>query len=130
MFPSCKSQKHTSCTPGRDISRYRYVCTLCYESLEVHRLLAMVTVDSNQDVVDFNDGVTSSRKAISAINLIAGTDTIQFDSSHDDQCIAYFLRQICRCIIFFHFHFPLEKEVPKWNLREKCEGLPSSNCWW
>ena len=53
------------------------------ESLEDRRLLAVVTVDTNQDVVDFNDGVTSLREAIFATNLVAGADEIQFDFGHD-----------------------------------------------
>ncbi len=46
-------------------------------------MLAVVTVDTDQDVVDFNDGVTSLREAIFATNLVGGADEIVFDFGHD-----------------------------------------------
>ncbi len=57
--------------------------SLRFENLEDRRLLAVVTVDTNQDVVDFTDGVTSLREAIFATNLVGGADEIQFDFGHD-----------------------------------------------
>ncbi|MGI9455936.1 MAG: hypothetical protein ACR2NU_05200, partial [Aeoliella sp.] len=53
------------------------------EPLEDRRMLAVVTVTTDQDVVDFSDGVTSLREAIFATNLVAGPDEIQFDFGHD-----------------------------------------------
>src|SRR5215471_4520027 len=51
------------------------------EPLEDRRLLAVVTVNTLQDTVDFNDGVTSLREAIFATNLVGGADTIDFAPS-------------------------------------------------
>ena len=48
------------------------------EPLEDRRLLAVVTVNTLDDTVDFNDGVTSLREAIFATNLVGGADTIEF----------------------------------------------------
>ena len=53
------------------------------ELLEDRRLLAVVTVDTDLDVVDFNDGVTSLREAIFATNTVPGADEIVFDFGHD-----------------------------------------------
>jgi CSLREA domain-containing protein len=53
------------------------------EPLEDRRLLATVTVNTELDTVDFNDGLTSLREAIFATNLVAGPDTIDFDFAHD-----------------------------------------------
>ena len=53
------------------------------EALEDRRLLAVVTVDTELDVVDFNDGVTSLREAIFATNTVPGADEIVFDFGHD-----------------------------------------------
>jgi hypothetical protein len=53
--------------------------SLRYETLEDRRLLAVLTVDTHQDVVDFNDGVTSLREAIFAANTVPGADEIVFD---------------------------------------------------
>ena len=48
------------------------------EPLEDRRLLAVVTVTTLADTVDFNDGVTSLREAIFATNTVPGADTIDF----------------------------------------------------
>ena len=48
------------------------------ESLEDRRLLAVVTVDTLADTVNFSDGVTSLREAVFATNLVGGADTIEF----------------------------------------------------
>ncbi len=55
-----------------------YSRRLRIEPLEDRRLLAVVTVNTLADTVDFNDGVTSLREAIFATNLVAGADTIEF----------------------------------------------------
>ena len=57
--------------------------SLRYEALEDRRMLAVVTVTTDQDVVDFSDGVTSLREAIFATNLVEGADEIRFDFGHD-----------------------------------------------
>jgi CSLREA domain-containing protein len=54
---------------------------LRWERLEDRRLLAVATVTTLADTVDFNDGVTSLREAIFATNTVAGADTIEFDSA-------------------------------------------------
>ena len=51
------------------------------EPLEDRRLLALVTVNTLGDTVDFDDGVTSLREAIFATNLVGGADTIDFAAS-------------------------------------------------
>ncbi len=53
------------------------------EPLEDRCMLAVVTVDTELDVVDFADGVTSLREAIFATNLVPGADEITFDFGHD-----------------------------------------------
>ena len=58
-----------------------YSRRLRIEPLEDRRLLAVVTVNTLGDTVDFNDGVTSLREAIFATNLVAGADTIEFAAS-------------------------------------------------
>lgn len=56
---------------------------LRYETLEDRRVLAVATVTTPLDVVDFNDGVTSLREAIFATNTVPGPDEIVFDFGHD-----------------------------------------------
>src|SRR5262245_49322027 len=51
------------------------------ELLEDRRLLAVVTVSTLDDTVDFHDGVTSLREALFATNLVGGADTIEFAAS-------------------------------------------------
>lgn len=51
------------------------------ELLEARQLLAVVTVNTLEDKVDFNDGATSLREAIFATNLVGGADTIEFSAS-------------------------------------------------
>ena len=53
------------------------------ERLEDRRLLAQLTVTTDQDIVDLNDGVTSLREAIFAANIVPGADEIVFDFGHD-----------------------------------------------
>ena len=55
-----------------------YRRALRYEPLEPRRLLAVVTVDTLADTIDFNDGHTSLREAIFATNTVPGADTINF----------------------------------------------------
>ncbi len=57
------------------------------EQLEDRRMLAVVTVDTHLDTVDFTDGVTSLREAIFATNLVGGADTIEFDAALTNQTI-------------------------------------------
>ena len=56
---------------------------LRYEPLEDRHLLALVTVTTPLDTVDFDDGLTSLREAIFATNLISGPDEITFDFGHN-----------------------------------------------
>jgi hypothetical protein len=71
------------------MGRRRWVCKvgsytrrLRLEPLEARRLLA-ITVTTNLDVVDLEDGVVSLREAIAEANSVAGPDTIEFDFGHD-----------------------------------------------
>ncbi len=57
--------------------------TLRIEPLEERRMLAVITVTTNQDVVDLADGVVSLREAIFVANTAPGADTIEFDFGHD-----------------------------------------------
>ncbi len=54
---------------------------LRFEPLEDRRLLAVVTINTLDDTVDFNDVVTSLREALFATNLVGGADTIEFATS-------------------------------------------------
>ena len=42
-------------------------------------MLAVAVVDTNLDIVDLSDGLTSLREAIFAANTLGGPDTIEFD---------------------------------------------------
>ena len=53
------------------------------EQLETRRLLAVIQVTTEVDVVDAGDGLVSMREAVAQANSLAGTDTIQFDSALD-----------------------------------------------
>jgi len=53
------------------------------EPLEERRMLAVLTVTTNQDVVDFADGQLSLREAIFVANTVVGADEIKFDFGHD-----------------------------------------------
>src|SRR5262245_46801848 len=57
-------------------SAYRRALRL--EPLEDRRMLAVITVTTTADTVNFNDGVTSLREAIFAANTVPGADTIEF----------------------------------------------------
>jgi hypothetical protein len=48
------------------------------ENLEERRLLAVVTVDTEFDTFDVNDGLISLREAIFATNIVPGPETIEF----------------------------------------------------
>ena len=54
---------------------------LRFEPLENRRLLAVVTVTTLSDTINFNDGVTSLREAMFATNTVPGADTIDFAPS-------------------------------------------------
>ncbi len=54
------------------------------ESLEDRRMLAVITVDTADDVVDLTDGRTSLREAIFAANTVPGHDEIVFDLGGND----------------------------------------------
>ncbi len=64
-------------------ARSPYARSLRCEALEDRRMLALLTVTTDQDVVDLDDGQTSLREAIFAANLVPGADEIQFDFGHD-----------------------------------------------
>ena len=76
------SRRRTTCA-GRGSTRSLYRRPLRLEPLEDRRLLALVTVTTALDTIDFNDGVTSLREAIFATNTVPGADTINFDFGHD-----------------------------------------------
>ena len=46
-------------------------------------MLAIVSMDTDLDVVDAGDGLTSLREAIATTNSLAGVDEIVFDFGHD-----------------------------------------------
>jgi predicted outer membrane repeat protein len=78
------SRRHSSTRrAGRQqpASRQQYRRPLRLEPLEDRRMLAVVTVDTLADTVDFADGVTSLREAIFATNVVPGADTINFAES-------------------------------------------------
>ena len=69
--------------PRRRPNRHGRPRRLRLESLEERRLLAVLTVDTDLDVVDAADGMTSLREAIVTANDLAGADEIVFDFRHD-----------------------------------------------
>ena len=72
---STKRSSFRQITPRQSSLRPTNQRRHAFERLEDRRMLAVVTVDTNVDVVDFNDGVTSLREAIFATNLVDGVDT-------------------------------------------------------
>ena len=70
---------------GRRFSDYR---RLRIEPLEDRRLLS-ITVNTNLDVVDANDGLTTLREAISTANATTGAEVIEFDFDHDGPATIY-----------------------------------------
>ena len=66
---------------GSPLGRSLYHRQLRLEPLEERRMLAVVTVTTLSDTVDFTDGQTSLREAIFAANTVPGADTIQFSPS-------------------------------------------------
>ncbi len=69
------------------------------EPLEDRRLLAVATVTTLADTVDFNDGLTSLREAIFATNTVAGADTIEFDPSLTADALATILLTMGELVI-------------------------------
>lgn len=60
---------------------------LALEPLEDRRMLAVVTVDTNLDLLDPLDGLTSLREAIAETNSLPGADHIHFDAELSGQTI-------------------------------------------
>ena len=83
MFTRSNSRRATRQTRAiRNCQTYSlYRRTLRFEPLEVRRLLAVVTVTTLADTIDFSDGRLSLREAIFATNTVLGADTINFASS-------------------------------------------------
>lgn len=54
------------------------------EPLEDRRMLAVITVNSNTDVVDLSDNLTTLREAVFAANLVDGPDEIVFSLPGSD----------------------------------------------
>jgi CSLREA domain-containing protein len=74
---STRTRTHSQ-QSGSFAGRSQYHRRLRLESLEDRRLLAVVTVTTLSDTVDFNDGLTSLREAIFAANIVPGADTLDF----------------------------------------------------
>jgi hypothetical protein len=55
MAKSRKTRKHSRQRSPNHFTRSKYARSLSCELLEERRLLAVVTVDTNQDVIDFGD---------------------------------------------------------------------------
>jgi predicted outer membrane repeat protein len=80
--PAAASRTTRSSRRGTDLSpSFHSRRRLRFEPLETRELLAVVTVTTVADTVDFNDGVTSLREAIFATNLVEGADEIRFAPS-------------------------------------------------
>src|SRR5215207_9881409 len=58
------------------------------EILEDRCVLSVATVTTPLDVVDLTDGKTSLREAVFFTNVLAGHDTIQFDSLLNGETIS------------------------------------------
>jgi len=56
---------------------------LFVEPIEPRRMLSIVTVNTDQDIVDPRDQLTSLREAIEMANDLEGADEIVFDFGHD-----------------------------------------------
>jgi predicted outer membrane repeat protein len=71
-------------TPTRhQTGRHKHRKRLWMEQLEDRRMLAVIMVDTDQDVIDDNDNLTSLREAILVANTVPGPDEIVFDFGHD-----------------------------------------------
>ncbi len=88
MARSTQHQWHSFARPSlrrsemqRPTKRQPLERRLRIEPLEDRRLLALVTVDTLDDTVDFGDGMTSLREAVFATNTVPGADTIDFAAS-------------------------------------------------
>jgi hypothetical protein len=68
------------------------------EPLEDQRLLAQVTVDTCDDTMDVNDGMTSLREAIFATNQVGGADTIEFAASLSSGGLATVIHHRADCV--------------------------------
>jgi hypothetical protein len=79
--PRARTHPARARTRSRPRGRWLYRRPLRLEPLEDRCLLAVVTVDTLSDTVDFTDGVTSLREAIFATNTVPGADTIEFAPS-------------------------------------------------
>ena len=75
--------RHAAPVPHSCTLRGRRRALRC-EQLEDRRLLAVLTVDTNLDVVDFNDGLMSLREAVFVANTVEGVDEIRFDFGQDE----------------------------------------------
>lgn len=75
--------RHAAAPTSRVRHALRYRSLQC-ERLEDRRLLAVLTVDTESDAIDFNDGQMSLREAVFVANTIEGSDEIRFDFGYDD----------------------------------------------
>ena len=74
---------HSKSSFTNTASRRRSRRGLRVEYLEKRRLLAVLTVDTDTDLVDGSDGLTSLREAVVMANELPGADEIVFDFGHD-----------------------------------------------
>lgn len=78
MKRDCNSRRWARLTSGRHEATPRATRRLLCEQLEERRLLAVLTVTTLEDRVDFNDGRTSLREAVFAAGIVPGADEITF----------------------------------------------------